>query len=71
MDLRWTSPDYFRAIGIPLIKVRFFSEHDWAKNAANVAWIDEKFARRFWPGGDAVGKQSDSTRRINSPSSAW
>ena len=56
VDLRWTSPDYFRAMGIPLITGRFFSEHDWAKNAPNVALIDEKFARRFWPGGDAIGK---------------
>jgi predicted permease len=31
VDLRWTSPDYFRAMGIPLIKGRFFSEHDWIK----------------------------------------
>jgi predicted permease len=56
VDLRWTSPDYFRAMGIPLIKGRFFSVHDWSKNAPNVALIDEKFARRFWPAGDAIGK---------------
>jgi predicted permease len=56
VDLRWTTPDYFRAMGIPLIKGRFFSEEDWVKNAQNVALIDEKFARRFWPGGDAIGK---------------
>jgi predicted permease len=55
-DLRWTTPDYFRTMGIPLIKGRFFSEHDWDKNAPNVVLIDDKFARRFWPGGDAIGK---------------
>jgi predicted permease len=56
VDLRWTSPDYFRAMGIPLIKGRLFSEHDFVKEAPNIALIDEKFARRFWPAGDAIGK---------------
>jgi hypothetical protein len=43
-------------MGIPLIKGRFFSERDFVKDAPNVALIDEKFARRFWPAGDAIGK---------------
>jgi predicted permease len=60
-DLRWATPDYFRAMGIPLIKGRFFDKHDFASGVGNnsgdiVALIDEKFARRFWPAGDAIGK---------------
>jgi predicted permease len=55
VDLRNASTDYFRAMRIPLIKGRFFSEHDTA-DMPRVVIIDEKFARRFWPNGDAVGK---------------
>ena len=54
-DLRTASADYFRAMQIPLIKGRFFSEHDKVE-APRVVIIDDKFAARFWPNGDAVGK---------------
>jgi predicted permease len=56
VDLRTASTDYFRTMGIPLVQGRFFSDHDHAERQ-QVAIIDEKFARRFWPNGDAVGKR--------------
>ena len=40
---------------IPLISGRFFSEQD-NLDTPQVAIIDQKFAQRFWPHGDAVGK---------------
>jgi putative ABC transport system permease protein len=40
---------------IPLIQGRYFTEYDNA-TSQHVAIIDEKFAQRFWPRGDAVGK---------------
>jgi len=55
VDLRTASPDYFRTMEIPLIKGRFFSEQDTAEMPP-VVIIDEKFAQRFWPNGDAIGK---------------
>lgn len=55
MDLRTASTDYFRTMEISLLKGRFFSEHDTA-DMSKVVIIDDKFARRFWPHGDAVGK---------------
>ncbi len=55
VDLRVASADYFRAMEIPLRAGRFFSEHDTA-DLPGVVIIDERFARRFWPNGDAVGK---------------
>jgi len=55
VDLRWASTDYFRTMNIPLLKGRFFSEHD-TPDTAQVAIIDQRFAQRFWPQGDAVGK---------------
>ena len=55
VDLRVASADYFRAMEIPLRAGRFFSEHDTA-DLPGVVIIDERFAKRFWPNGDAVGK---------------
>ena len=55
VDLRIASTDYFRAMEIPLRKGRYFSEHDTA-DMPQVVVIEEKFAQRFWPHGDAVGK---------------
>ena len=55
VDLRVASTDYFRTMEIPLRKGRFFNEDDTA-DKPQVVIIDEKFAQRFWPGGDAIGK---------------
>jgi len=56
VDLRVASTDYFRTMEIPLRKGRFFNEDDTADKPQTVI-IDEKFAQRFWPGGDAIGKR--------------
>ena len=56
VDLRGATPDYFRTMRIPLIKGRFFADLDLPQNAEQVVIIDEKFAQRFWPNGDAIGK---------------
>ena len=56
VDLRGVTLDYFQTMRIPLGHGRFFEEIDLPANAAQVAIIDETFARRFWPNGDAIGK---------------
>jgi len=62
------TPHYFRAIGIPLLKGRDFTEQD-KDDAAQVIIISETMARRiFAPGTDPIG------RRIKldpSPQSPW
>ena len=55
VDLRAASSDYFRSMDIPLLQGRFFSEHD-TQRQPQVAIIDEKFAQRFWPHDDPIGK---------------
>jgi predicted permease len=55
VDQRTASTDYFRAMQVPLIAGRFFSEQD-TQDMPQVVIIDEKFAKRFWPGSDAIGK---------------
>jgi predicted permease len=54
-DQRVADAGYFSTMQIPLIQGRYFSEFD-SKSSQQVAIIDEKFAKRFWPRGDAVGK---------------
>lgn len=54
-DMRVADSGYFPTMEIPLIQGRFFSDHD-TKDSEQVAIIDQKFAQRFWPRGDAVGK---------------
>jgi predicted permease len=50
------SPDYFRAVGIPLVQGRFFDERD-TKDSQRVLLINDVMARLYWPGEDAVGKR--------------
>jgi putative ABC transport system permease protein len=48
--------DYFRAMGIALLRGRDFSERDTA-NAPGVVIINDVMARRLWPGEPAVGRR--------------
>ena len=65
-DTRTITPDYFRAIGIPLIEGRSFTEHDSA-TAAPVGIIDERIARALWPGRSAIGRRM----RFPFPGAPW
>ncbi|MBI3401187.1 MAG: ABC transporter permease [Acidobacteria bacterium] len=52
----YTSPDYFRALGIPLRAGRTLAESD-RPGRPPVAVINETGARRFWPGENPIGKR--------------
>jgi len=49
-----TGPDYFRAMGIALLKGRFFTERDTTHSPC-VAVIDSQFAHKFFPDGNPLG----------------
>jgi putative ABC transport system permease protein len=50
------SADFFKAIGTPLVRGRFFSVGD-GPDAAPVAIINDAMARRSWAGHDPVGRR--------------
>ena len=52
---RGVSVDYFRTLGIPLLRGREFSPGD-AKNQ-NAIIINEAMAKKFWPRTDPIGQQ--------------
>ena len=60
-DMHWAlqytvEPEYLKAMGIPLLKGRFFTEADNERAPAVVA-IDDVLAKKYFGDGDAVGKQ--------------
>ena len=48
-------PNYFKAMGIPVVKGREFTEQDTV-SAPGAIVINEKMARDFWPKEDPIGK---------------
>ena len=53
-DFRSVSPDYFRALGIPLVTGRVFTDGDGAQ-APQVALVNQTLARRYWGTGSPLG----------------
>lgn len=53
---RAISPSYFRVIGTPLLRGRFFSESDLA-DSTPVAIISQSLADRYWKGADPTEKR--------------
>jgi predicted permease len=50
------TPGYFEAMRVPLRRGRFFDDRDTAESS-KVVIVDERLARRFWPGADPVGRR--------------
>ncbi len=54
-NYQFTSPEYFRAMGIPLLRGRSFTEQD-SSHSAPVTIINQAVARRFFRDEDPIGK---------------
>ena len=53
---RVVSPDYFQAMGIPLVRGRVFDDRD-TTDAPPVAIINQSAVKRFWQGPDPIGER--------------
>jgi putative ABC transport system permease protein len=58
--------DYFRALGIPLVKGRYFDEHD-SQQSHHVVIVSQSLAHYYWPRGDAIGRRL----KPGFPGDAW
>jgi predicted permease len=50
------TPGYFEAMSTPLVRGRFFTESDDETSPGSVI-VDERLARKFWPGADPTGRR--------------
>jgi predicted permease len=60
-DMSWAidyivDPDYLKVMGIPLQRGRFFTPQD-KEHSPVVVVVDDVFARRYFPGQDAIGQR--------------
>lgn len=55
-NIRYVSPAFFTALGIPLRSGRYFTAED-RKGSEMAVIIDENLARQYWPGEDPLGKR--------------
>lgn len=55
-DSHAISPGYLRALGIPLLQGRDFTDAD-NEHGQPVALVNEKLARQFWPHTDPIGQR--------------
>jgi|SRR5579863_4173773 len=55
-NLNWISPEYFKALRIPLLKGRYFTDQDRLETQPVVV-IDDNLARQYWPNQDPIGRR--------------
>ena len=61
-NIRFVSPGYFAALGIPLRAGRYFTDQDRI-GGDPVVMIDENLARQYWPNQEVVGKRMRRGRK--------
>ena len=50
------TPGYFEAMSTPLVRGRFFTDSD-NETSPGAVIVDERLARKFWPGADPIGRR--------------
>ena len=65
-DMNWAidyivEPDYLKAMGIPLLRGRFFTPQDNERTRLVVV-VDEVFAQKYFPNQDPIGKRININR---------
>ena len=53
--MNFVAPGYFKTMDVPILVGRDFRQSDLSKDAPKVCMINEKFARKYFPDGRALG----------------
>ena len=74
-DMNWAidyivEPSYLKAMGIPLLRGRFFTVHD-DEHAPLVVVIDEIFAQKYFPNQNPLGKRINIARSATTSGDRW
>jgi putative ABC transport system permease protein len=70
VNYRSVSPDYFRAVGVPVIKGRAFDAHD-DDSATRVVIVNQSLARRDFPDEEPIGKRINTGATAPDGQPAW
>lgn len=70
LNYQVATPDYFKAMRIPLTRGRVFTADDSA-TAPRVAVVSESTAARLWPGQDPIGRRFLTSTFVPGGSKAW
>src|SRR5438067_9405129 len=62
-EMNMVSPDYFRVMGMPILRGRAFGPQDVADKPGAVI-IDESLATRYFPHQDPIGRQLDNNQTL-------
>ncbi|MEN3368361.1 MAG: hypothetical protein V7609_504 [Verrucomicrobiota bacterium] len=62
-EMNYISPDYFRTLGMPVLRGRAFGPED-GLNKPGAVIIDESLAKRYFPNQDPIGKQLDNNQTL-------
>jgi putative ABC transport system permease protein len=69
VEYRWTAGEYFKTMGIRLLKGRLFTDQDRA-SSPRVIVISKAMADKFWPGENPLGRRISGSSPYNSQN-AW
>jgi macrolide transport system ATP-binding/permease protein len=58
------SPDYFKTMGVPILRGHAFTEQDVEGPGPAPAVISSAMARKFWGGEDAIGKSFSAAKSL-------
>jgi len=53
LDAEWIGPNYFETIGIPIVH----QSEATLRERETLLWVNEAFARHYWPGQNPVGRR--------------
>src|SRR4051812_25420808 len=62
-EMNMISPDYFRALNMPILRGRAFTPQDGFEKPG-VAIVDETLAAKYFPNQDPIGKQLDNNQTL-------